>query len=109
MNDKCKYCKEPSALIWLDRRVCIDHWFEICRLGKMKFLKKYEPKFARKYEMEQTKRELRDFVEDLLSDGRKARQIIIVADNSCWKGLETEILQILKTFFPKIKKRFKEL
>lgn len=106
MLDHCKYCKQPDALRWLGRLLCIDHWFECCKLGKIKFLRKYEKDFNEKYEREIMPREIRDFVEDLLSDGKQPFEILVVASASCWKGQKKLILGVLKSFFPKIRKKY---
>ena len=106
MPDHCKFCREPDAIRWLGRLLCIDHWFEVCNIGKIKFLRKYDKNFNAKYEREIMPRELREFVEDLLSDGKRPFQILSVAQASCWKGQKTEILAILKSFSTKLKKRY---
>ena len=48
-------------------------------------------------------RTIRDFVEDLLSDGRSIKEIITVAQNTRWKGHIDEIKEILKVFSKKLK------
>ncbi len=108
MNDHCKYCKQPDALRVLGRLLCIDHWFEYCELGKIKFLRKYEKGFNAKYERKMMARELREFVEDYLSDGREPFEILAIANSSGWKGQKSMILEILKSFSGKLKKRFAE-
>ncbi len=52
------------------------------------------------------KRTVRAFVEDLLSDGRTAEQIIIVAKNTVWNPRLDEVKQVLKSFSKKLKKVF---
>ena len=106
MSDHCQFCKQPIALKWLGRFLCIDHWFEVCEIGKIKFLRKYDKKFNKKYEREIMPREIREFVEDLLSDGKQPFEILAVAQASCWKGEKTLILEILKSFSSKLKKKY---
>ncbi len=106
MSEHCQFCKEPIGCRWLGRYLCIDHWFEVCEIGKIAFLRKYDKKFNERYEREIMPRELREFVEDQLSDGKRPFQILAVASASCWKGQKTEILAILKSFSGKLKKRY---
>ena len=51
-------------------------------------------------------RTVREFVEDLLSDGRTAKQILAVADSTQWKLQTKEIEEVIKSFSNKFKKRF---
>jgi hypothetical protein len=48
-------------------------------------------------------RTIKDFVEDLLSDGRSIKEIITVAQNTRWKGHIYEIKEILTNFSKKLK------
>ena len=108
-KDHCQFCKQPIALGWLGRYLCIDHWFEVCDIGKIKFLRKYDKKFNAKYEREIMPREIREFVEDLLSDGKQPFEILAVASASYWKGQKKLILEILKSFSSKLKKKYVRL
>lgn len=51
-------------------------------------------------------RTVQEFVEDLLSDGKTPRHIIMVAKNTRWKSDIEEIIEIIKSFSGKLKKRF---
>ena len=51
-------------------------------------------------------RTVREFVEDLLSDGRTPDEILVVAENTRWKVDVEEIKSIIKSFSKKFKKRF---
>ncbi len=50
-------------------------------------------------------RTVRDFVEDLLSSGRSAKQVLIVAENSRWKTSLIEVKQVLSTFSGKLSRK----
>jgi len=56
-------------------------------------LKRHGEKILERLTMEE-KRELRDFVEDLISDGRVLVQILAVGQSSRWNGLGEEIEKI---------------
>jgi hypothetical protein len=51
-------------------------------------------------------RTVRAFTEDLLSNGRTAKQIIIIAENSHWQTKVNEVKTILLEFSGKFKKKF---
>ena len=51
-------------------------------------------------------RTVREFVEDLLSDGIEPKQILAVARSTRWKSDIEEIKEIIKSFSKKFKKRF---
>ncbi len=51
-------------------------------------------------------RTVRDFVEDLLSDGRDADYIRMIANNTHWKSRLEEVKQIIESFSSKLGKRF---
>lgn len=51
-------------------------------------------------------RTLQEFVEDLLSNGRTAKQIIAVADNSRWKTRLPEVKTCISEFNGKLSKKF---
>ena len=53
------------------------------------------------------KRTVRNFVEDLLSDGRSAKQILIVARNTRWEPQIEEVKEVIRSFPKKFKKRFR--
>jgi len=55
--------------------------------------------------MNEELRTVRDFVEDLLTDGRSAKHIIIVARNSYWKTRVDEVKQAILNFSGKIPKK----
>jgi len=49
------------------------------------------------------KRTPRIFIEDLLTEGRTAREIVAVAENTHWKGDTIFIKKILRKFSRKLK------
>jgi len=51
-------------------------------------------------------RTVQEFVEDLLSDGREPKEILVVAANTYWKLDIEEIRKIIKSFSGKFKKDF---
>lgn len=51
-------------------------------------------------------RTVQEFVEDLLSNGRTASQILTVAENTYWKPRIEEVKEVIKSFSKKFKKRF---
>lgn len=51
-------------------------------------------------------RTVQEFVEDLLSDGRSASHILLIAKFTQWAGQIGEVKQILKDFCKKLGKRF---
>lgn len=51
-------------------------------------------------------RTVQDFVEDLLSDGRTASQILMVTENTYWQARIEEVKQVIRSFSAKLKKRF---
>ncbi len=56
-------------------------------------------------------RVVRDFVEELLSNGKDANYIMMITNNTHWKTDPKdmqEVRQILKSFSVKLKKRFTE-
>lgn len=53
------------------------------------------------------KRTVRHFVEDLLSNGRSAEQILIVAKNTYWQPQIEEVKEVIESFSKKFKKRFR--
>ncbi len=55
--------------------------------------------------MEDT-RTVREFVEDLLSDGKTPKQILAVALGTRWASNTKEIKEVIKSFSKKFKKRF---
>ncbi len=52
------------------------------------------------------KRTVRHFVEDLLSDGKDAAYIVMIANNTCWQPQIEEVKEVIKSFSKKFKKRF---
>jgi hypothetical protein len=46
------------------------------------------------------------FVEDLLSDGRTGRQVIIIAQNTRWKTRVDEVKSCISEFNGKLSKKF---
>jgi hypothetical protein len=48
--------------------------------------------------MQDEKRTVRDYVEDMLSDGKTKERILIVAQNTHWQTNIEEIKEILKEF-----------
>jgi hypothetical protein len=102
---KCKYCKNVDEITWLGRDLCFDHWLELCRMGKMLFLKKHEPGFSRKIEKQETLMQIREWVEDELSEGRTAKEIL-TSSRSIWKGYSKTIKGILKTFSKYLKEKY---
>ena len=52
------------------------------------------------------KRTVRSFVEDLLSDGKSASYIILVARNTRWQPQIEEVKEVIRSFSKKFKKRF---
>jgi len=55
---------------------------------------------------DQNERTVREFVEDLLSDGIEPKQILAVARSTRWKSDIEEVKEIIKSFSKKFKKRF---
>ena len=53
------------------------------------------------------KRTVRNFVEDLLSDGKSAKHILIVARNTYWQSQIKEVEEVIESFSKKFKKRFR--
>ena len=53
-------------------------------------------------------RTAQEFVEDLLTDGRTPKQILVVARNTRWKSEIEEVEKILKSFSKIVKKRFQK-
>jgi len=51
-------------------------------------------------------RTVREFVEDLLSNGRTSKEVLIIAKNTQWASNIEEIILILKSFSKNLKKRF---
>lgn len=51
-------------------------------------------------------RTVQEFVEDLFSKGRTAKQIITVAENSRWQSKVTEVKIIILEFSGKFAKKF---
>jgi len=49
---------------------------------------------------------MQEFVEDLLSNGRIPREILIIANNTRWNADIEEIREIIKSFSKKLKKKF---
>lgn len=50
-------------------------------------------------------RTVQDFVEDMLSSGRSAKQIMTVAESTRWKTVINEVKQVLSTFSGKLAKK----
>ncbi len=53
-------------------------------------------------------RTAQEFVEDLLSDGKDADYIMLIASNTRWKHQLEEVVREIKSFSGKFKKRFTE-
>ena len=53
------------------------------------------------------KRTVRGFVEDLLSDGKSASYIIMIARNTRWEPQIEEVKEVIRSFSKKFKKRFR--
>ena len=53
-------------------------------------------------------RTVRDFVEELLSNGKDADYIIMIASNTYWQTRINEVIEEIKSFSIKLKKRFTE-
>lgn len=51
-------------------------------------------------------RTVREFTEDLLSNGRTAIEIVAVAENSRWQSKVTEVKSIILEFSGKFSKKF---
>ena len=51
-------------------------------------------------------RTVESFVEDLLSNGRTAKQIIAIAENSRWQSKVNEVKTIILEFSGKFAKKF---
>ena len=51
-------------------------------------------------------RTVREFVEDLLSDGRTSSEILTIAKNTRWKLAMEEIKEVIRSFSKILKKRF---
>ena len=56
--------------------------------------------------METEIRTVRAFVEDMLTDGRTAKQILVVAKNTRWNSKIEEVKEVLKSFSGILKKEF---
>lgn len=54
----------------------------------------------------QSKRTVREFVEDCLSDGRTGKEILVVAKMTYWKSKIEEVKEVIKSFSKKLKKTF---
>ena len=52
------------------------------------------------------KRTVRHFVEDLLSDGKDAAYIVMIANNTRWQPQIEEVKEVLRSFSKKFRKRF---
>ena len=51
-------------------------------------------------------RSLLEYVEDMLSNGRTAKEILIVAGSTRWHNQKNEIRQILLSFSGKLKNKY---
>jgi len=56
--------------------------------------------------LEMKTRTVREFVEDLLSDGRTSSEILTIAKNTRWKLDVEEIKEVIRSFSKILKKRF---
>ena len=56
--------------------------------------------------MEPYRRTAREFVEDLITDGRTARQILAVAQSTRWNQCIEEVKEIVTEFSKMLKKSF---
>lgn len=54
----------------------------------------------------ESERTVREFVEDLLSNGRTGREIIAVAQNTYWKPRLEEVRQVVLSFSKIFKKKY---
>jgi len=51
-------------------------------------------------------RTVQEFVEDLLSNARTAREIVVITQNSRWQSKVTEVKLIISEFSGKFSKKF---
>ena len=76
------------------------------RCNKCELLNECVDKLWNESGKKQNVRTVQEFVEDLLSNGRTAKQILAVAENTRWESKIEEVKEVIKSFSKKFKKRF---